>query len=243
MYSFTIRVAGFVIGVSTIHVRPYADCRAFLTDSADVDISITSSQHDIDSARLAYHDSGMDRVPWDGVLEVAVVFKKLADAFVERNILVLHGSVVAINNEAYLFSAPSGTGKTTHVKQWLKRCPDAFVVNGDKPFIKFTDEGLPIVCGSPWAGKEGMYANTMVPLKAIVVMHRSDENHMRQISFSEAFPSLLEQVYRPEDESKMRKTIHLLLQLSSFVAFWRFDFNNYADDCFQIAYDALSPSI
>lgn len=64
----------------------------------------------------------------------------------------MHGTVVDHNGQAYMFTAPSGTGKTTHAKLWLDNLPDAFIVNGDKPFIIAGDE-QPKACGTPWAGK------------------------------------------------------------------------------------------
>ena len=84
-----------------------------------------------------------------------------------------------------------------------------------------------------------MYTNTMIPLKDIVLMERAEDNHIEQISLAEAFPGLLQQVYRPDDEEKMRKTLRLMQRLSPAVTFWRFQCNNFKDDCFDVAYNAL----
>ena len=142
-----------------------------------------------------------------------------------------------------MFTAPSGVGKTTHILKWLDHCPDAFVVNGDKPFILVPpDKGQPLVFGSPWSGKENMYTNTTVPLKSIILMERSEDNHIEQISFAEAFPSLFQQVYRPDEPEKMQMTLHLLQALTPSVSFWRFQCNNFKEECFQVAYSALHGS-
>ena len=79
----------------------------------------------------------------------------------------------------------------------------------------------------------------MVPVKAIIIMERSENNHIERISFSESFLYLLQQVYNPEDEEKMRKTLRLMQQMSSSVSFWHFQFNNFKEDCFDVAYRAL----
>ena len=79
----------------------------------------------------------------------------------------------------------------------------------------------------------------MVPLKNIVLLERSENNYIERISFSEAFPSLLLQVNRPDDDKKMRITLHLVKLLSEDVSFWRFKCNNFKDDCFDVAYNAL----
>ena len=79
----------------------------------------------------------------------------------------------------------------------------------------------------------------MVPLKSIILMERAEENHIEQISFAQAFPTLLQQTYRPDDEEKMRKTLRLMQRLPPAVSFWRFQCNNFKDDCFDVAYNAL----
>ena len=53
------------------------------------------------------------------------------------------------------------------------------------------------------------------------------------------FPLLLRQVYCPEDKDKMRKSLQLIHRLKSAVTFWRFQCNNFKDDCFDVAYNAL----
>ena len=68
---------------------------------------------------------------------------------------------------------------------------------------------------------------------------KAENNHIEQITFADAFPTLLQQVYRPNDEEKMRKTLHLMQKLSPGVTFWRFQCNNFKDDCFDVAYNAL----
>ena len=70
-------------------------------------------------------------------------------------------------------------------------------------------------------------------------MERAENNIIEQISFAEALPLLLQQAYRPNDEEKMRKTLLLIQRISDNVSFWRFKCNNFKDDCFEVAYNAL----
>ena len=203
--------------------------------------SIATNHKDIEQARVSYELVNRKQcTKTEGFLETIVVLEKIAVALIDFNVLLIHGGAIGLNNFAYLFTASSGVGKTTHILKWLNRCPDAYVINGDKPFIKFSDNGTPpLACGSPWAGKENLYTNTMVPLKSIILMERAEENHIEQISFAQAFPRLLQQVYRPDDEDKMRKTLKLMQRLNPAVSFWRFQCNNFKDDCFDVAYNAL----
>ena len=139
-----------------------------------------------------------------------------------------------------MFTALSGTGKTTHVQKWLDHIDRAYMVNGDKPFVIVRKSGeAPLVCGSPWAGKEHLQTNTIVPLKSIVLLERAEENHIERVSFAKAFPLLYQQVYQPDDEEKARKTLRLMQELGSSVQSWRFQCNNFKDDCFEVAYNAL----
>ena len=96
-----------------------------------------------------------------------------------------------------------------------------------------------MACGSPWCGKEGWQTNTMVPLAAIVLMERAEDNEIHQITFKEAFPTLLRQTYRPADTESFMKTLRLLKSLDGRVRFYSFHFNNMKPDAFSVAYHEL----
>ncbi len=129
-------------------------------------------------------------------------------------------------------------GKLHILKKWLENLNDAFVVNGDKPLVKITETET-LACGTPWCGKESLGRNVMVPLKAIVIMERGDNNHIREIPFMEAFAFLLRQTYHPRDTEKMKKTLSLFSQLKGKVRVFHFIFNNMKEDTFNVAYKAL----
>ena len=241
MYQFTVRLAGLNIEINSLHARVMAICRKFTVDQKP-DIKLVSNQLEVDKEKRKYIETvGYRNDPWDGFVELSSVLKSICTEFIDNDIFMMHGAVIADGLFSYLFTAPSGTGKTTHILKWIEHIPGAFVINGDKPFIKLSKEGSkPLACGSPWAGKENLYTNTMVPLKSIILMERAEENYIEEISFIEAFPALLQQTYHPDDEEKMRKTIRLLKRLYPAVTFWRFHFNNFRDDCFDVAYNALT---
>ena len=228
-----IQLAGYVARITSkyhISTTVYAD---FRTDSAE-DFYISLTDRDIDFTPVRQYSG--NKV----CIKAPCILKKMADSLIEFDVLLMHGAIIALNSESYMFTAVSGTGKTTHILKWLENCSDAFVVNGDKPFIRFGDfDTQPVACGSPWAGKENLYTNSMVPLKSIILMERADENRIQRIPFTQAVPSLLQQVDRPEDVEKMRKTIQLFKQMEHTVSFWRFQCNNFKDDCFNVAFNAL----
>lgn len=86
-----------------------------------------------------------------GDIENEIIQKKIADVMPSFNTFLMHGSVVSLNNQAYMFTAPSGTGKTTRTRLWVDEYPSSIVINGDKPLIKVTEEDI-FACGTPWCG-------------------------------------------------------------------------------------------
>ena len=239
MQFITIQIAGKVFKTGVSSSENYFFLKDFATEKeAEFDLSI--NRKEIEDELFIHH--AIDRIPNLSYsrLEICILLRLVSDILIDDDTLLFHGATISLDHASYLFSAPSQTGKTTHTKLWLKNCPDAFVVNGDKTFIHFQDPAAPpLACCSPWAGKERLYTNIMVPLKSIILMERAEDNHIEQISFAEAFPALLQQVYRPDDPEKMRKTLRLMQRLKSTVTFWRFQCNNFKDDCFQVAYSAL----
>ena len=237
MYNFKIKIAGRVIDVETLHTRPQAICRDYVTDGV-ADFQIVTTQSEIDKEKKVCEEATMGKCdPWDGLAEEYTLLRLIADRFVDEGVLLYHGAAIALNGKGYIFSASSGTGKTTHINLWRKNKPDTIVVNGDKPFIDTGD--VPMICGSPWAGKERYNTNTMVPLNAIVLLERAERNSISEIPFVEAFPYLYQQSYRPEAVEKVRKTLQMIKNLQGKVSFYRFNINNFQDDCFRVAYNAL----
>ena len=237
--SFRIKLADVVIDVSTTFHRAYNVCKDFIINEKE-DVSVKTDLSDIRvEAEKTEKELNVD-APSNVHLEVVTLLRKIADILIDYDTILMHGAAIGFESEGYLFSAPSGTGKTTHIYKWLERIPNVFVVNGDKPFIRIYDNGdRPLVCGSPWAGKENLYTNIMIPLKAIILMERSEINHIEQITFNEAFPLLYQQVYHPDDPVKIIKTLYLVKRLQPDVSFWRFKCNNFKDDCFETAFRAL----
>ena len=239
MTPFKIKIAGKTIEVKTIHTRTKALCRDFIvSDDEDPDISIAITQEEIDETKESYKPEIGHAIDYrDGSVEASVVLKKICEELIECGIFLFHGAAVDIDGAAYVFSGTSGVGKTTHARLWKRNIPGARIINGDKPFIMGGD--VPKVCGSPWSGKERQYTNTTVPLKAIILLERGTHNKITQIPFSQAFIPLLEQTYYMEDGEKMRKTIRIIKSLEGLVTFWLFEVDNFAEDCFQTAYEAL----
>lgn len=152
---------------------------------------------------------------------------------------MLHSSAVVVDNKAYLFSAPSGTGKSTHTEQWLKLFGGrAEILNDDKPAIRFFN-GKPYACGTPWSGKSDLNANRIVPLQGICVLERSAENFIEPLDSGKALFFLMNQTLRPNNADSMDKLLDMLDSIFAQVRIWRMGCN-ISTTAAEVAYKAMS---
>ena len=196
-------------------------CKDYLTEEApEFTITVTRENLAFEQADLLAEAKAEGMKPrkfTDPFLERAAIQRAFADFLLERNTLLFHGSTVALDGAAYLFTAKCGTGKSTHTRLWREVFEGTRMVNDDKPFLELTEGGV-IAHGSPWSGKHGLSENISVPLKGICILHRGPENKIRPISPEEAMEMLLAQGYCPEESRKKFKT--LTNALANTVALW-----------------------
>ena len=109
--------------------------------------------------------------------------------------MMLHSSAVELDGHAYLFSGPSGMGKSTHTRLWQREFPVARVFNDDKPVLRKLD-GVWYAYGTPWCGKDGINLNMKVPLAGICFLRRGKQNSIRRLSLIEATAAVISQTNR-----------------------------------------------
>ena len=138
---------------------------------------------------------------------------------------MLHSSAVEVDGKAYLFSAPSGTGKSTHTSLWLELFGDrARIINDDKPAIRFID-GRAYAYGTPWSGKSDLNVNVSVPIQGICVLERSENNFIEPLDQGTAVFSILNQTIRPRNGEYMNNLLTLLDKVIGSVPVWRMGCN------------------
>lgn len=124
--------------------------------------------------------------------------------------MMLHSSAVVVDNEAYLFSAPCGTGKSTHTGLWLKHFGDrAYILNDDKPGIRVLNDGV-YAYGTPFSGKYDISANEKVPIKGIAFLERSETNFVEKMPGNEVVFNFLNQTVRPATPALQVKMLETL---------------------------------
>lgn len=238
---FTVCLAGKNIAVSSLYDEVYDFCHDYLTD-APADMSVSVTPEDINYEKIVnIREAQVEGIPVvdypDSYLETLAVYRKVVTKMLEFDTFLMHGAVVAVGDKAWLFTAPSGTGKTTHINLWLRNIPGSYVVNGDKPLIHIGEECT--VYGTPWAGKEGWNRNVGVKLCGIVILNRGAENHIDKVPMAQVLPTLIQQSYRPKDKAGLEKTLTLLSRLGRTIPFYQL-YCNMNDDAALTAYNVLS---
>ena len=222
------KLAGRNVGVTSLYGEIHTLCRAYAADDCRPDFTVKTGQAEIDfeRKRLAWIQSLLgESEPQcsDDYLETVAVCRAVTEKLPAYDTILFHGSAIAVDGKGYIFTAKSGTGKSTHARLWRELLGKrAIMVNDDKPLIRITENGV-LVCGSPWDGKHHLSSNIEVPLKAICILERAEENRICEIMREEALPMLVQQAYRPFDPAAMTKTLNLIDRLN--VKFYRLGCN------------------
>ena len=201
MAEFKLKIAGHTGEVTSLFESTPQYLKTYLTEETP-EFAVTVTREDIafeqaDLLAEAHRDGFKPRVFTDPFLERAAIQRAFAEFLFDLDTLLFHGSSIAVDGAGYLFTAHSGTGKSTHTRLWRQVFRDrAVMVNDDKPFLELRADGI-WLHGSPWSGKHGLDANICVPLKGICVLERGEENRIRPASREETLPMLQKQAYAP----------------------------------------------
>lgn len=240
--AFTIEIAGLVTRVQPLFESTREYCKHYLTDK-EPEFLVCVSREDLVFEQMMLEREAVEeglkiRKFKDPFLERTTIQRRVADQLVRRNVLLLHGSTVAEDGKAYLFTAPCGTGKSTHTRLWRELFGErAIMINDDKPFLQITSSGV-LAYGSPWSGKHGLDSNVCVPLKGICLIHRGRENTINRIDPGSAIATLRHQAHTPTDVSLLHKSFSLVDTLSEMVPLWEMHCNK-EPDAAKVSYSAM----
>ena len=138
------------------------------------------------------------------------------------NGMMLHSSAVVMDGYAYLFSAPCGTGKSTHTSLWRTTFGEdrVLMLNDDKPALRLED-GRWYAYGTPWSGKTAQNINMRVPLGGVCVLARGETNEIAPFGGTMAALALMEQTARPTMLEERGSMLELMDKLLTMVPVWK----------------------
>ena len=224
MVSFVIELADVCVGVNALFESTRTFCAEYLSDAAPaVELCLDEADIEAERARAVEQDAreGLQPRAWsDAYLETLALYRKVAESLLPYGVVVFHGAVVAVGERTYCFTAPSGTGKTTHVRFWLSQVSGAYVLNGDKPLLRVGDEGV-VAYGTPWQGKERMGVRGALPLAGICELERGERDAIRPMGAREALPVLMRQTYVPAGPLAQLRVVELVGKIAGRVPLWR----------------------
>lgn len=142
-----------------------------------------------------------------------------ARALIEHDGFQLHASSVILDGKAYLFSAYSGTGKSTHTEKWV-RLFGARYLNDDKPALRLID-GIWTAFGTPWSGKHDISSPEGAPVGAVVFLERGEVNRILPVEPAKAVPLLFAQITRAHPRAHTERMLELADGFLRSVPVWR----------------------
>lgn len=225
----TYKIAGRIIAIESVYSKVHELCADYRY-SGTADFSVITTQKDIEyEDNKSRNEDIKEGIPIrnfsDDYLETLAVYRKIADKMIDYDTILFHGSVIAVDGIGYLFTAKSGTGKSTHTRLWREYFGErAVMVNDDKPLIKLSGNDI-IVYGTPWNGKHRLSTNISVPLKAVCILERSEENRIEKVTSDSVYNMLVQQAHRPQNPQKLMKTLQLIDILSENAELYRLGCN------------------
>ena len=204
MERFTIRLAGHNIGIESRFESSRRFFADYIVPDEDIEITAAVSDDEIDRTAASFPELSRESA------ELTGLYRPIAEALPSLGGFVFHGAAISFGDDGYIFTAPSGTGKTTHIRLWKKYLgKNVDIVNGDKPIITAGDDGV-FVHGTPWAGKERWQKNRGVPLRGLCLLRRGDRCYADSADIDEMIPFLFSQTYLSSDSAAAGRTMELL---------------------------------
>lgn len=223
------RIAGLIVKMDTFG-RTLSQAEPYRCDSGNADIEIVSNWEE-----LQIRQPHLSKDDCEYLTTGSSFYRQL----IEHSGMMLHASSVVVDGRAYLFSAPCGTGKSTHTSLWLKLFGDrAVMLNDDKPALRLKD-GVWYAYGTPWSGKHDINTNIGVPLAGIAMIEQSSVNEITRYVGAKAVLNILEQTVRPLGKDMREKLMDLVVALMTEVPVWKLKCNMDPEAAI-VSYEAMS---
>ena len=215
MFTYEIKIANTILEINAFNESTKRYCADFFTGEEPA-FTITMTEDDL----VKEPTNSVDGKVYVKV-EISALYRKIADLFVEQNIVVFHSSAICVNGYAFLITARSGVGKSTHSRNLSEYIGDDFkYINDDKPLVAIEDNHIEVY-SSPWNGKERRGNNIHAPLKAVLFLNRGETNTFKKIiNKEEIYIKMLSQIYLPKEKSKREKALKVADMLLKNINFY-----------------------
>lgn len=221
---FRIKIGNIVAQVQSNYSYIERICEPYLSDvppncTISIDDKMLECEREAIEAVPNTGTSSVDSEDW--FLEVYALLHRLLPVLPEHKMLFMHGSAIKYREKAYIFIAPSGTGKSTHSRLWKERFgEDVTIINDDKPFLAFRDHKV-YLCGTPWRGKHNIGENIEAELAGICILSQGSKNCMRSVSAVDAVQDIIQQSNLHRYETNSLLALDLIDELLNTVPVYR----------------------
>lgn len=201
-------IAGLRIKIENQYSFTDNFCKAYLSEDQSSPADIIAAVSEEEFAEEKEKSEGFS----DGYIENICLYRSICLQLPKFNRMLLHAAILECDGSGYAFLGKSGTGKSTHTRLWLQYLPQSFIVNGDKPILEFTNQGV-FAYGTPWMGKERFGKNTKTELKGLCFLEQAKENSIEKLSVTKIAARLFIQILLPTEEKAATRTLELADEL------------------------------
>ena len=202
MICFSVKIADVVFGICANYPETKAFFAHFSSEEQE-EHQITVSAEDIAFYRRQFPQFT------DALCERAVVKYRMDKLLVDHGAFPFHASALSFLGEAYVFTALSGVGKSTHARLWQQAfADDVVMINDDRPYIKVVGDRA-YAYSHPQSGKHHIYTNTAAPIRVIGKIVRDRQNFVKPISKAAFFPFFVQQTFTMDEAQTTAKIIAL----------------------------------
>jgi len=234
------RIAGMNIAFSPRFGETREYMRDYLAEADDCELTIRVTDEMIAYERKLNREIHGDEAS-DALCEIVAALRVICDHIIGRGGFFLHCSCLQFKDEAIIFTAPSGTGKSTHAALWRRHFGDRVtMINDDKPLVREQD-GRFVIYGTPWNGKHRIGSNISAPIRAVFFLEQADENSTEPLDTFTALSLLLQQTVLPTDRKDMSLLLDMLGRLIERTPMYRLRCS-ISDEAVITAYRAAYPN-
>lgn len=203
------RIADLNIGVESKYEFTKKYMKDYLVSDTKVDFTVTTTDEMIN-----YEKSIAIEKVTEPYYELTAILRSICKTILdEYNGFFLHCSCLEYEGKAIIFTAKSGTGKSTHSRLWRELLGDKVtMINDDKPIVRFVDNEF-IIYGTPWNGKHSLSNNIKAPIKAIYYLYQAKENKVERCDAISSISKLLSQTILPDNNECMHRLLTMLENL------------------------------